>query len=407
MPLTAALRRRRDGGEPRWLSGAPPPRWVRALPVVLLVALALVQLATAQRLELGFLLAAIPPLATLAYGPLATFLFSVVVVILLHMPGFDLGRPGNGDLITVTFVGLLSVVIAWIRRRREAQLTTIRTVAEAAQFAVLPPLPSRVGAVRCAGLYRAAQRGTLVGGDLFDVRRGPFGVRALVGDVQGHGIAAVGTVAALLGAFREGVLDEPDLTGVADRLDRRLVVDAAAATADAAVAAGPPDASYPAQAEAEVAADAGICADATGGELFATALLLEFPAGNREVRILSCGHPQPVLLRASGAREVDVPAGTPLGLGIPGLAPRGELVLPLEPGDRLLAMTDGVTEARDATGAFYPLVERLAELEEEDPAAMTDAIWCDLVDFAREIADDVALLVFAPDPATPEGPSRA
>ena len=40
---------------------------------------------------------------------------------------------------------------------------------------------------------------------------GPFGVRVLIGDVQGHGLAAVGTVAALLGAFREGVLDDAEL----------------------------------------------------------------------------------------------------------------------------------------------------------------------------------------------------
>ncbi|WP_158715636.1 SpoIIE family protein phosphatase, partial [Streptomyces sp. NRRL S-481] len=56
----------------------------------------------------------------------------------------------------------------------------------------------------------------------FDVRAGPHGVRAVMGDVQGHGLSAVATVASLLGAFREAVLDQPDPRAVATRLDRRL-----------------------------------------------------------------------------------------------------------------------------------------------------------------------------------------
>ena len=40
------------------------------------------------------------------------------------------------------------------------------------------------------------------------------GVRVVMGDVRGHGLAAVGTVAAVLGSFREAVHDEPELAGV-------------------------------------------------------------------------------------------------------------------------------------------------------------------------------------------------
>ncbi|MFJ9036213.1 PP2C family protein-serine/threonine phosphatase [Streptomyces sp. NPDC102406] len=368
--MTWPVGRRRDDGEERaWLRGAPPPRWVRWLPVVLFVGLCALQAATESHLELGFLLAALPPLAALSYGPAATALLSTLIVLVLALPSAHFGRPGNSDVLTVTFVSVLSVLIAWVRSRRDEQLVTVRTVAEAAQFAVLPPLPERVGSVRCAGLYRAAQRGALVGGDFFDVRRGPHGVRAVVGDVQGHGLSAVGTVAGLLGAFREAVLDQPDLAGVAARLDRRLVVDAA-------------QEEHP--------------------ELFATAVFLEFPDDSPVVRVLCCGHPHPLLLRAGRVTELPVAPGAPLGVGVAGLEPPEPLTVGLRAGDRLLALTDGVTEARDAAGRFYPLTARLPGYATEDPAALTDAVWRDVVRFAGTVRDDLTLLVFAPDtPAAP------
>ncbi len=339
-----------------------PARWLRLLPLTLIVALIILQEITPADFELGFLLAATPPLAALAYGPAATALFGGTVVLLLTLPGLRWEHPGNGDALTVTFVALLSVVIAWVRSRRDAQLVTVRTVAEAAQLAVLPPLTARVGQVRCAALYRAAQRGTLLGGDLYDVRQGPHGVRALVADVQGHGLAAVGTVAALLGAFREGVLDDPGLQAVAARLDRRLVVDST---------------------EVEHA------------ELFATAMLLEFPPEGSTVRVLSCGHPAPLLIRGGSVAELPVVPGAPLGLDLAVYAPPPVLSLTLLPGDQLLVYTDGVTEARDAAGEYYPLAARLPGLLGGDPESLVDAVWRDVRGFAPEIRDDVAVLVLS------------
>ncbi|MGV9885116.1 PP2C family protein-serine/threonine phosphatase [Streptomyces sp. NPDC003006] len=364
--------RRRDAEQRDWLlRGTPPPPWVRWPPALLLLAIVLVQLITPKTLDLSFLVAAVPPLAALSYGPAATALFGGVVVTLLVLPDFGLGRRGSSDELTITFVALLSVVFAWVRSRREAQLVTVRTVAEAAQLAVLPPLPERVGRVRFAGLYQAAEHESLVGGDFFDVRRGPGAVRALIGDVQGHGLAAVGTVTALLGAFREAVLDQPDLVGVAARLDRRLVVDSA---------------------------------DDENAELFATAVLLEFPDDSASVRVVSCGHPPPLLLRGPEVTELAVSAGAPLGLGIAGVSPPEQLTVPLLAGDRLLGLTDGVSEARDASGTFYPLADRLTELIKsapgilDDPAELTERMWADLVRYAGTVRDDVTMMVFAPRP---------
>ena len=355
-----SFRRVREPARRGWLRGAPAPGWVRLLPWVLVVGVGVATLVSPHSLDIGFLLGAIPPLAGLSYGPLATALLGAATVALLTVPAFHLNDPGQTDLLTVLFVAVLSVFVSFVRSRRDAQLDLERTVAEAAQRAVVPPLPERVGPVGCAGLYRAAQRGTLVGGDFFDVRDGPYGVRAVMGDVQGHGLSAVATVASLLGAFREAVLDLPDLEAVAARLDRRLVVDSARSA---------------------------------HAELFATALLLEFTADADAVRIVACGHPSPVLLRAGRVTEIDVEAWTPLGLGLSDAGPLSGVSIQLRPGDRLFLASDGVWEARDTGGSFYPLAERLLQLADDDPALMADRVWADLLRYSPEIRDDVTMLV--------------
>jgi hypothetical protein len=337
---------------------------VRALPVALIVAVCVATLVSDENLEIGFLLGAIPPLAVLSYGPVATAVLGGAVIAMLNIPAFRLDQPGQTDLLTVCFVAGLSVFVSFVRSRRDAQLDLERTVAAAAQQAIVPPVPERVGAVRCAGLYRAAQDGTLVGGDFFDVRQGPFGVRAVLGDVQGHGLAAVATVASLLGAFREAVLDQPDLEGVAARLDRRLEADSA---------------------------------HTPNAELFATAVLLEFSPDAGAVRAVSCGHPAPLLLRAGTATELAVEPWQPLGLGLPGLGPPSGVAVALRPGDRLLLVSDGVVEARNAAGVFYPLAERLAALTSAPTAALPGRLWADLGGYAEVLEDDVTMLVLAPE----------
>ncbi|MFC8915962.1 PP2C family protein-serine/threonine phosphatase [Streptomyces sp. NPDC047821] len=352
----------------RELPGAgTPPAWLRLLPWLTMVLLVVVQLTTPRSVQLGFAFAVVPPLTTLLYGMLGTALVAGTLFGLLLMPAVRADDVTYGDLLAFGLIGLVSVVLAGVRVRRDAQLVSVRSVAEAAQLAVLPPMPERVGPVRCGALYRAAERGTLVGGDLYDVQPGPYGVRAIVADVQGHGLAAVGTVAALLGTFREAVLDEPELAGVAARLDRRLVVDAS----------GRGDT-----------------------EVFATAVLMEFPADGSAVRVLSCGHPAPLLVDGHGVREVELVPGAPLGLGLADFRAPRTVSVPMRPTDVLLAHTDGVTEARDGTGAFYPLASRLGALARPvSPVELVRAVWRDLSSYAGEVGDDVALLALS----TPDG----
>lgn len=351
-----------------------PPQFA-LVPWALLAMLAVTQSIVPGWVQLGFAFAALPPLTGLIYGPWRTAALSGAVVALLMLPLTRPSHIGDADIAAIGAIAVFSVLVAWVRGRYTRELVRVGSVAEAAQHAVMPPVANRVGPVRCAGLYRAAQVSALVGGDLYDVREGPFGVRALVADVQGHGLAAVGTVAALLGTFREALLDEPELSGVALRLDRRLRIET------------PPDGAGP-------------------SELFATAVLLEFPPDMATVRLANCGHPPVLLLRGGEVRELAAEPAPPLGLGLGPVEPR-PLTVRLAAGDVLLGYTDGVTEARNTSGGFYPLVPRLGRRfsggrgEAPEPDRLVEFVWQDMSGFARAVEDDVALLALRPerDPA--------
>ncbi|MFR9724417.1 PP2C family protein-serine/threonine phosphatase [Streptomyces sp. MS19] len=404
----------RGGGpgaeNPTGLLRLPLPRWLRFLPLVLLVVGGVTQAMVPSWVQLGFFFAALPPLSGLVYSPRQTALLGAAVLVLLTLPITRPPHISDGDDAAVAGIVLFSVLVSWVRSRYTRDLILVRDVAEAAQRAVLPPLSEQVGPVTCRGLYRAAQIGTLVGGDFFDVREGPYGVRAVVGDVRGHGLAAVGTVAALLGAFREAVLDESELRGVAARLDRRLRVDAASGMWRRENASGQGARNgEAADAEEEVGAEA------VGAELFATALLIEYAADGREARVVQCGHPPPLLLRDGGVREVGAESAPPLGLGSEVAGPPAVASVSLRAGDVLLGYTDGVTEARNDAGTFYPLAERLPGLmggTTPMPAGVIDLVWRDLTGFAHALEDDVAMLALcfgAPENTSenaPEGGPR-
>lgn len=398
------MRRRLTGGgdlereDPMGAGGGVRlPSWIRSLPVLLLLVVLALQPVTTGGAQVDKLLSVVPPFAGLVYGVRLTALVTAGVVGLLALPLTRAPYIGQGDLVVVTVLGLFSILLSWGRTRALQDVVIFRSASEAAQRAVLPPLPERVWRVRCAGLYRPAVRSALVGGDFYDLRDGPHGPRALVGDVKGHGLPAVGTVAALLGAFREGVLDDATLDRVAERMDRRLAVDAG----------GDPSA-----------------------ELFATALLLEFSAAaegpGAVVRLVSRGHPPALLLRDGQVRQLAAAAGPPLGLasvagGAAGAGPE-PLVVELLPGDVLLCYTDGVTEARDAKGRFYPLAERLAarghgerrvnpvnqvnQVNQVNLVNLVKFVWRDVSDFAADIDDDVALLALAVEPEGADGPGE-
>jgi serine phosphatase RsbU (regulator of sigma subunit) len=123
---------------------------------------------------------------------------------------------------------------------------------------------------------------------------------------------------------------------------------------------------------ADVAARADdAIAGSFGGDRFVTALLCDLDLVTGLFTWIPCGHPPPLLIRGNRiVRELDRAARPPLGLadfnpgrnsGPDGTAFSAPVCAEkLEPGDRLLLYTDGVTEGRAPDGTPFGL-RRLAD----------------------------------------------
>ena len=96
--------------------------------------------------------------------------------------------------------------------------------------------------------------------------------------------------------------------------------------------------------------------------MFATLFFGILDPDSGELAYINGGHEAPVLRAASGSLSRLAPTGPAVGM-LPGVGFEVRHTR-VEPGDTLLAFTDGITEARDPDGAFYTqerLFEQLAE----------------------------------------------
>lgn len=251
-------------------------------------------------------------------------------------------------------LGVVAVLSARVRVQREQDLRHMTVIAETAQRAVLRVMPSAVGSVGFAARYVSATREALVGGDLYEVAASPYGVRVIVGDVRGKGLDAVGMAGTVLGAFRRAAFIQPSLTTIATELD--AVVTAV-----------------------------------SGDEDFVTVLLAEFH-DDHTVTVVNCGHHPPLLV--TGAELADaLPTGEPappLGLG-----PTPRPVTSAWPGgSRMLIYTDGLIEARDRRGAFFPLADYALALREGSLDEALERLLNRLDEFAEhQMSDDMALVL--------------
>ncbi|KRF34157.1 PP2C family protein-serine/threonine phosphatase [Nocardioides sp. Soil805] len=243
--------------------------------------------------------------------------------------------------------------------QQSERLAGVTLVAEAAQRAILAPPPARTGPVAMSARYLSAAFEAQVGGDLYEVVRGPSSVRLLVGDVRGKGLSAVRTATVVLGEFRAAAAGAGDVAHVAREIDRRILPYL-------------PDA-----------------------EDFVTAVLVDIDHDGA-FHVVSCGHPAPVLLSAQGYVEtVEVDHSPPLGLGVDPVVARGKLT----PGDRLLLFTDGLIEARSPSGSFIDPAPFLPAVGRADLDTALDGLLASLKRAAgHALEDDLALLLACYDP---------
>ncbi|MET9506879.1 PP2C family protein-serine/threonine phosphatase [Streptomyces flavidovirens] len=344
-------------------------RFVRALPALLIAGGCVFDLTTPPNFTASPLFAAAPLIAAPLFSLLSTLVtggVATAAVVGLHLyNGTSAHVESVTELITMVTVAALALVINRVVRRSGRRLASARTIAEAAQRAVVPVPADRIAGLHVAARYEAAQADAFIGGDLFAVQDTPSGVRLVVGDVRGKGLGAVETVAVVVGAFREAAEQESTLEEVAQRLERALTREGARRD--------------------------GL--DAFEG--FTTAVLAEIPRGEGVVRLVNRGHPEPLLLYADGdlAEIVPAEAALPLGMGDLGAWPDRAQEYAFPTGATLLLYTDGLSEARNAAGVFYDPAARLRGRIFPGPDELLDALIDDVrLHTAGAATDDMALL---------------
>ena len=229
------------------------------------------------------------------------------------------------------------------------------------------PTSTHVGRLYVESRHLPATQGG--GGDIHDVMATPFGVRLLVGDGMGTGLPANRTGLSVLNAWRDLACTEPSLAGIAVRLHALIA------------RSGHP-------------------------ERFVTALLMNFPvesadgsappAGSR-AELVCCGHPPPLLVRDNSAAFIEPYAAPPLGLLDLAEGWCRASMMPVGDGDQLLLYTDGVSEARDADGRFFPLAQVTADTVRgtcPDRAPLLDVLVARLDEHVGDRrCDDILLLL--------------
>ncbi|MFJ1549273.1 PP2C family protein-serine/threonine phosphatase [Streptomyces sp. NPDC088246] len=356
-----------------------------AIPVVLVVVITLVDLLAPQDIHLGPILVIAPAITASFAGTGLTGLTGLLAVAAEVYIGVQEGTLDSRNVaVQVAALALLTCLIMFfcsVRERKGRELEKARSVSEAAQQVLLWPLPDRIGPLRTACLYLAAEEEAQIGGDLYAAIHADGRARVMIGDVRGKGLGALGEAALLLGAFREAVHQHTTLPALAAALNRSVCRYQADFT--------PKD---------------------EAGESFVTTLLLEIPDQERITRMTSCGHPAPLLLRPDHAVTVpDLHPAPPLGV-CAGEATPGDYTVdevPFEPGDTLLLYTDGVIEARDRHGGFYPFARRAAQWTGSPPEVLLHHIRRDLLaHVGGHLDDDAALIALCRTSAHPPRPPR-
>ncbi|MEV0774191.1 PP2C family protein-serine/threonine phosphatase [Streptomyces sp. NPDC050433] len=359
------------------------PQAIVGLVVVILLLLLAADASGGPSIRLGGMMLTLPALAAVFTGP-----GTVGVIAGAMLPAYVGTLAENGRLTwsdapvaiaTALVISVAAVGAAAVREKRTHQLVQSRQVTARTQRTLLRPLPPRLGPMALSSTYLASDAESTIGGDLYACALVDGRPRVILGDVQGKGLSTLEVVLFVLTAFRQASRQRvalPDLPAFLDEAVRR----------DLARARDVAEESGDVTAEPEMGQRMEEC--------FITAVVVELDGkgDGDEIRLINCGHPAPLLLHHGAVREL--PSSKPaLPLGLLGLdsEPVHVDTHRLEHGDTLLLYTDGLVEARNAAGEFYPLTERVGNWASRHPAAMLDALQADLQRHAL-LDDDVAMV---------------
>ncbi len=205
-------------------------------------------------------------------------------------------------------LGLLAVLLLRFARTRrdEQRLANEMEAARAVQQVLVPEEIPHIPGLAIDCVYKSASE---VGGDFFQVIELPNGgMLAAIGDVSGKGMPAAMTVSLLVGALRTLAHYTQRPAEILAAMNQRML--------------------------------------GRSGGGFTTCLVLRIEAGGA-LTLANAGHLSPY----RNGEEIPLDAGLPLGI-----APAttySESTLRLQPGDTLTFLSDGVVEARNATGELF------------------------------------------------------
>jgi len=225
-----------------------------------------------------------------------------------------------------------------------------------------------LGPFEVVARYAPAERAQLLAGDFYGVLAEPDGsVAVMVGDVAGHGPGAAAVATHLRAAWR------------------------------ALVSAG-----VPAREVVGVLNDTLRAEQAFGASkvAFATLLTGSLSADCRRACFVLAGHPPPILVTPSGASELQLVGGAPIGVRDGAAWEVQEIALPPAPWT-LLSYTDGLVEGRTAPdgGRPFGVVKLMGALAQMGPSGAHDVDA--LLHLARAangeaMADDIVVLALSP-----------
>ncbi|WP_234376925.1 PP2C family protein-serine/threonine phosphatase [Streptomyces sp. TP-A0356] len=341
-----------------------------AIPVGLILVITLVDIHSPTYVHLGPLLVIAPAITASFGGARLTGLIGALAVgaqLAIAVLHGGLSTTNHiAQLVALTILSVFVMFVCLIRDRRTEELAQVRSVSEAAQRALLRPLPHRLGPLHIASTYLAAEKEACIGGDLYAVARIGSGTRVIIADVRGKGLGAIGEAATLLGAFQEAAHHHATLPALAQALDRSVC-------------------RYHTQIPES---------DEEAQEHFVTALMLEIPDHAPMAQVTHCGHPPPLLIRHGEVLKVaNAHPAPPLGIGGLATDAYGSYAFTFQVGDTLLLYTDGIVEARDRDHTFYPLEERVALWTRCSPDTLVHRIQRDLLTYADgALGDDAAVV---------------
>jgi hypothetical protein len=258
-------------------------------------------------------------------------------VLAVTLPGIDLS-PGVTEVLddvarvlghVLTGARRYTDRFEMLRRRRELGL------AAEIQWELLPSLAFELPGFSIAGTVEPAYD---IGGDNFDYAISAHRLTVAVSDAAGHGLRAALLASLSCTAMRNARRAHCTIVEQADAANRHLV-------------------------------------DQFPGPDFVTGLILELDVDSGAGTILNAGHPPPLLMRDGAVSELVIPPALPMGLAASTRYPLHPIRL--EPGDRLVLLTDGITEAHqrgEREFGYRRLAALLAEHHDLEPPELVRTI---------------------------------